>query len=43
MTLGRRWLIPVAIVGATATLLAAGLFWALITRPMAAAQFLGGL
>jgi hypothetical protein len=43
MTLSTRWLIPVAIVGTTATILAAGLFWALLTRPLAAAQFLGGL
>ena len=42
MTLGMKLLIPVAVVGATATILAAGLFWTLITRPLAAAQILGG-
>jgi hypothetical protein len=41
MMLRNRWLVPVAIVGVTATILAAGLFWALMTRPVAAAQFLG--
>jgi hypothetical protein len=41
MTLRSRWLVPVAIVGLTATILAAGLFWAVLTRPVAAAQFLG--
>ena len=41
MMLRGRWLVPVAIVGLTATILAAGLFWALMTRPVAAAQFLG--
>ncbi len=43
MALSTRWLIPVAIVGAAATVLGAGLFWALLTQPMAAAQWLGGL
>lgn len=42
MTLRSRWLVPVAVVGLTATILAAGLFWAVLTRPVAAAQFLGG-
>ena len=41
MMLRNRWLVPVAIVGLTATILAVGLFWALMTRPVAAAQFLG--
>jgi hypothetical protein len=36
-----RFLVPVAIVGVTAAILAVGLFWALMTRPVAAAQFLG--
>jgi hypothetical protein len=37
-----RWLVPVAVVGLTATILAVGLFWILMTRPVAAAQLLGG-
>ena len=41
MMLRSRWLVPVAIVGVTATILAAGLFWAVLTQPVAAAQFLG--
>ena len=41
MVMRSRWLVPVAVVGATATILAAGLFWLLMTRPVAAAQFLG--
>jgi hypothetical protein len=40
MAFGSRWLIPVAIAGAAATILAAGLFWAMLTQPVAAAQFL---
>ena len=41
MMLRSRWLVPVAVVGVTATILAVGLFWALMTHPIAAAQFLG--
>ena len=41
MKLRSRWLVPVAVVGLTATILAAGLFWVFMTRPVAAAQFLG--
>ena len=42
MMLRSRWLVPVAVVAVTATILACGLFWVLMTRPVAAAQFLGG-
>lgn len=41
MVLRSGWLISVAVVGLTATILAAGLFWALFTRPVAAAQLFG--
>jgi hypothetical protein len=41
MTLRSRWLVPIAVVGLTATILAVELFWAVITQPVAAAQFLG--
>jgi hypothetical protein len=41
MTLRSRWLVPIAVVGLTAAILAVGLFWAVITQPVAAAQFLG--
>jgi hypothetical protein len=36
-----RWLMRAAILGVTATLLAGGLFWLLLTRPVAVATVLG--
>jgi putative flippase GtrA len=42
MLISSKWLISVAIVGGAATILAAALFWLLLTRPVAAAQVLGG-
>ena len=41
MTKANRWLVLVAIVGATAAVVAAGLFWLVLTRPIAVAQALG--
>jgi putative flippase GtrA len=36
----RRWAIAVAVVGTTASLVAAGLLWLLVTHPVAVAQVL---
>jgi len=41
MTFGSRWLIPVAVVGATAAVMAAALFWLVMTQPVAAARAIG--
>ena len=41
MTVSTRWLISVGIIGAAATVLAAALFWVILTRPVEAAQVLG--
>jgi hypothetical protein len=41
MLMRSRWLIPVAVVGATAGILAAGLIWVLLTRPVATALLMG--
>ena len=41
MTRMNRWLIPVAVVGTTAAMLGAALFWLVLTRPVAAAQAFG--
>lgn len=42
MTLGSKWLISVGVVGATAAVLAAALFWLMLTEPLATAQAFGG-
>jgi hypothetical protein len=39
----RNWLVAVALVGATATLLASGLLWLVLTRPVAVAQLVDGV
>jgi hypothetical protein len=38
MTQTPWWVTSVAVIGATATILAAGLVWMLLTRPIAVAQ-----
>lgn len=40
MTQLDKWLVRTAILGGTAALLAAGLFWLLLTRPVAVATVL---
>ena len=37
----QRWLVGVAMVGAAAAAVAASLFWLVLTRPVAMAEFFG--
>jgi hypothetical protein len=42
MRMSRIWIAGVMAVGLVATVLAAALFWLMLTRPVAAASFVGG-
>lgn len=37
----RRWLVSMAVIGTTAAVVGAGLFWLVLTRPVAVAAMLG--